>query len=406
MTPSVRRVVSGVAWLLLALWAAWWTVALVRLELPLGDRTWFVQPFFGADFWSQPDYAARMWASGGDPYSIHTHLFHYPPIVIRLFLWTPLFTGPTALRIWIVVLVAWLVLATVVVVRERRALGESSLPLPVALVLVLYSFPVLFQLERANFDLITLAAMLGALPLLNERGTRWERAAEFAGGALLAIGPWVKVYPGFLGVGLLALRRHRALAGFVVAGAAVFAAAPSETIHSFERLRDAIERTKQSAKFIPYGTWSHSLSMGIRTLVRTTENEGLGHLARKVPAEALALVLMLVPLVWVSLRVYRAPHRERLTFAYLLWIVALASFLPQIANDYSLAFLPLAAVGCMGRGEHWSTWALLAIGSVALQPFALPVSGLVLLLPKVCSVLAVGQSIARRAREGPPPVPA
>jgi hypothetical protein len=401
MVPSVRRVVGGVALLFLALWVAWWAVALVRLDLPLASRTWLVQPFFGADFWSQPDYAARMWVAGGDPYSIRTHLFHYPPIVIRLFLWTPLFAVPVALRIWVVVLAVWLVIATVMVWRERRALGESSLPLPAALALVLYSFPVVFQLERANFDLITLAAMLAALPLLRRHGTRWALAAEFAAGALLAIGPWVKIYPGFLGLGLLALRRYRAFGGFVVAGIAIFAAAPSETIHSFARLEDAIARTKQNVDLIPFGTWSHSLSMAWRELARSMGDGVFGRVASRIPGEAVALGLVLGPLVWVSLRVFRARQGGRVTFSYLLWVVAIASFVPQIANDYSLAFLPLAAVGCLGRREHWSTWVLFAIGCVSLQPFAFPISGLALLVSKFCGVVAVGQSVARHALEAP-----
>lgn len=399
MSRTVRRVASGVALLLLLLWAIWWAVALAQLELPFAKRTWFVHPAFAADFWTQPDYAARMWMEDGDPYSVTKHLFHYPPIVIRLFLWSPFFTVPTACRIWVVALIALMAYATVVAWRERNALDGSALPLPVALALVFFSFPVVFQLERANFDLITLMAMLAALPLLRKR----THLAEFAAGALLAVGPWVKIYPGFLGAGLLSLRRWRAFAGFVVAGGAIFLAAPSETMRSFDRLRDAIERTKLAAEYYPLGTWSHSLSMGWLYLTRLLGNKPIGRFCRAIPPEAVALVLVLVPLAWVSLRVFRARKSEPLTFPYLLWVVSLASFVPQIANDYSLAFLPLAAVATFSRREHWGVWALFIIGLATLQPFAFPASGLVLLVPKACGVLAVGASVARRAREATAP---
>jgi hypothetical protein len=389
-------VVIGVAVLFLALWAVWWGIALWNLELPFAARTWMVQPAFGADFWTQPDYAARMWLlDEKDPYEVRTHLFHYPPIVIRLFLWTPFLTVPAAMRIWIAVLVALVVWATVAAWRERRAGALSNLPLPVALALVLFSFPVVFQLERANFDLITLGVMLAALPLLRKR----TAAAEFAAGALLAVGPWVKIYPGFIGVGLLALRRWRALAGFVVAGVGIFAAAPSETLRSFDRLKDAIERTKWNAPYVPYGTWSHSLSMGWDAVARGAGKRAFGRFLRSIPGEAVALVLVLVPLAWISFLVFRSRRRDELAFSYLLWLVSLASFVPQIANDYSLAFLPLAAVGTLGKDDDLGTWLLFGAGIVSLQPFALPITGLPLLVFKVCGVTAVGMSLARRARE-------
>jgi hypothetical protein len=141
--------------------------------------------------------------------------------------------------------------------------------------------------------------------------------------------------------------------------------------------------------------------MAWHVLARSMGDAAFGRIARRLPSEAVALGLVLVPLAWVSLRVFRARQSERLAFSYLLWIVSIASFVPQIANDYSLAFLPIAAVGCFGWREHWSTWVFFAIGCLSLQPFAFPVSGLVLLVSKLCGVVAIGQSVARRASEAP-----
>jgi hypothetical protein len=129
-------------------WVVWWGVALVNLSLPWADKTWLLAPIFGADFWTQPDWAVRIWDSGVSPYDVEHHMFHYPPIVIQLFRWTVLFETPTALRIWVVALAATIVAATVFAHRRRGALGLSAPPLALTLAFVLYGFPTVFALER------------------------------------------------------------------------------------------------------------------------------------------------------------------------------------------------------------------------------------------------------------------
>src|SRR5512146_2526277 len=109
--PRVLSIVGGAA---LALWAAWWLHALYFLDLPFAEKTWLVFPAFGADFWSQSEYAARLFASGIDPYASEGHLFHYPPLVIRLFLWVNYCSENQSLRIWVGSLIALLVAGAVV----------------------------------------------------------------------------------------------------------------------------------------------------------------------------------------------------------------------------------------------------------------------------------------------------
>jgi hypothetical protein len=216
-SPGLWRAARVAGFVAIALWVAWWGHAIYGLYL-VGDKYTQVRlPMFGADFWSQSDYAARLFAKGIDPYASRGHLFHYPPIVIRLFLWTPHFPVETALRIWVVFLILLIVLGTLAAVKARRRFAVGQLPASLAIALVLFSSPVIFQLERANFDLITLAAILIALPLFR----RETAATDFLAGCVLAVGPWVKLYPGLMSLGLLALRRWKALAGFVVAGAVI-----------------------------------------------------------------------------------------------------------------------------------------------------------------------------------------
>jgi hypothetical protein len=389
-SERLRETRPSTAAIAVALWAVWWTVALVNLDLPFAGWTSFV-PVFGADFTTQSDYAARTWSGYADPYADTRHLFHYPPIVIRLFAWTPYFTNPTALRIWVVVLALLVIAGTVVAWRTRRELGVERVPLPLALACVLFSFPVVFALERANFDLITLAAILLALQLERRGG----KLAEFVAGCLLAVGPWVKIYPGLIGFALLALRHYRMFAGFAVGGIAIGLAAPSETLRSFEILRLAMERTREGT---PLGGWAHSVSLAWLEIVHWAKQSGLGVLA-KVPSWFVAAAVVAPALFWVCLRVYRSEKRRLLTYPLLLWVVALASFVPEIANDYSLVFLPLAAVAIYSRRDSRIVRAGMVLLVVVLQPFALPINPFVLLLFKVLGAYAVGAMLVRRAGE-------
>ncbi|HEX7669967.1 MAG TPA: glycosyltransferase 87 family protein [Polyangiaceae bacterium] len=397
MATSPSRLARSIVLLLgcvaLVAIVVWWQRALATGALPGADHTWLRQPALGVDFFTEPDYAARLWRGGIDPYENERHLFHYPPIVIRLFLWTPYFTVGTALRIWMVVLAALIAIATALASRTRRLVGAGELPFVPLLALVLVSFPVVFQLERSNFDLIALAAILLAVPLL-ERNTPLP---EFLAGALLAFGPWVKIYPGLMLVAVAALRRFTALAGFVVGGVVIGAVTPAETLRSFEVLRIAISRAKTVSHDVPFATWSHSLSIAWLRIGLAAEGTPLGKVLTTIPGSVVAGLLVLLPLAWVCLRVFRARDASALTFPLLLWTVSLGSFVPEIANDYSLAFLPIAAASVIGKGDSLLVRALFVASLVALQPIALPIPGSVLLVPKVCCVLAVGLSIADRA---------
>lgn len=394
-TDAVRRYASWVSAAALAAWAWWWWISLEELNLWGCAATWIRHPFFGADFTTQSDYAARVWVGGADPYLFRDHLFHYPPIVIRLFLWTPFFPNSTALRIWVVVLAALIVLGTLAAVRMRRQLGLERLPALVALALVLFSFPAIFTLERSNFDLITLAVLLVTLPLFRRSSPR----AEFIAGCILAIGPWVKLYPGIMGLGLIATRRWRALAGFGLAGLAIGLAAPAETLRSFEALRLAVERIKQAAKVDPLPTWSHSLSIAWQNLGQALADTPLAEPLQAISGDAAGMILVLLAGGWVSWRIYRARGAEGVLYPLLLWLNALGSCVGAIANDYSLMFLPLTVVAVFSIRDPWFVRIAMALLIVWWQPIELPIGAVPLFIIKMMGLVATGVCLVRRAEE-------
>jgi len=398
-SSSRVRLLTALGCTALVAWAVWWIVCFRAGELPFARALWFHYPALGADFWSQSDYAARRFHLGIDPYANERHLFHYPPIVIRLFLWTPYFTVPTALKIWCSVLALLMSGATFMASRARRELDVETVPLPLLMALVLLSYPAIFTLERSNFDLVTLAALLAAVPLLR----RGDTASEIAAGCLLSIGPWVKIYPGLIGLGLVVLRRPRAVLGFVLGGAAIGLSMPRETLRSFEVLAHAIRLYQTVEKGVAYYPWSHSLTMAWANIVDLSASTAVGPLLARLRTQAFAGIVLGPALVATSWRVFRCSNAAKLTYPYLLFILSLASFVPEIANDYSLAFLPLATACVLSARDGRIVLGLMVLALVVWQPVALSFDfagfGLTLLAIKVGWLYAVAGSLILRARE-------
>jgi hypothetical protein len=84
---------------------------------------------------------------------------------------------------------------------------------------------------------------------------------------------------------------------------------------------------------------------------------------------------------------------------------ALACFVPRAANDYSLVFLPMAALAVWDRHDPLFVHVGLAALLLWWQPFALPIDGGVLLVIKVAGLAVAGVSLAERAA-APIPRPA
>jgi hypothetical protein len=135
--------------------------------------------------------------------------------------------------------------------------------------------------------------------------------------------------------------------------------------------------------------------------VEALRGTGIHGVLAVVPPSAIAVGLVLALVLPVSARVRRSRDAAAFTYPLLLWVVAAASFVPDIANDYSLVFLPLAAVAVLGRGDPPVVWALVAASLAAYQPVAFPIPGAALLVSKVLFLVAVGIVIARRAAAQP-----
>jgi hypothetical protein len=391
-----ERLLRGLGSSLLVAWSVWWLVSILHHELLGAARTWIVHPALGADFWSQTDYAARRWVAELSPYGDGAQLFHYPPIVVRLFAWTPFLSPVAAMRVWIFVNVVIVCAGTWVAHRHRRSLGLGRAPFPLVLAAVLFSFPVLFELERANFDLITLVAILGCSGIAQ----RQFRHADLLGGVVLSVGPWVKLYPGLLAVSLVALRRWRMLVGFILGGLAIGLAAPAETLYSFRVLRLAVEAVRPVVLEADYFVWAHSLTNFWAKLAHGSEGSALSWTAR-VPPLVFSVVVLAPLIAWVHLRVARTARPSALSYPLLLWTVSAASFVPEIANDYSLAFLPIAAVAVYRFADPWRTQVGMALLVLWCQPLRLPIAGEWLLWAKVAGLAAVGAGLVERARTAP-----
>jgi hypothetical protein len=167
----------------------------------------------------------------------------------------------------------------------------------------------------------------------------------------------------------------------------------------------AIQRVKGGVAPAPYGVWSHSISMAYLHGLTQLEDGTLRRVLGRIPGSAVAVVAIAPLLLWVHHEVFRARSRA-VTYPLFLFTVSLASFVPEIANDYSLFFLPLAAASVVGTGDCLTARAALALSLVAIQPFLLPIPGLVLLPLKFCAVFGVGASLVGRARNAAQPAPA
>ena len=414
MPPSAaQKFLQWAGGALLAVWCVWWGLNLIQ-NRQLGVSYGWFPPNFGIDFLWGIDWPGRIWLAGGDPYHDKTPMFswppmsNYPPVVFPVFAWVGLVASKQAVTIWMCALGLIAAGGAYAVWRCRRRLELEEIPLPAVVAAVLFSTPVVFSMERGNYDLITVPIVIAALALM--RGaSRWR---DYLAGALLALAPWLKVYPLFLGIGLAGLKKWRALSGFAIAGLAVIVVIPTETARYLENNAIYLGQVKFISGTIPPNRvhpWAHSINDNWPRLWNGTPLRVLNRINPYVAA-----IGILAPvLAWVSLRVCRSSRREQLALPYLLWVTALATFIPPVANDYSLVFLPLAALAVCSRRDPLICTVCLAALALWWQPIALPIDGRLLIAFKVAGLLSIGVSLTRRARElcvvrsepAAPPVP-
>jgi hypothetical protein len=277
--------------------------------------------------------------------------------------------------------------------KARGRLGLRPLPLPFLAAAVLGSTPVLYAVERGNCDLVVLMLIVAAASAL--RGASPGR--DVLAGACLALAAWIKVYPGLLLLGVLALGRWRAVMVATVAGVLIGLADLPGTVQFVANLGPFVVRDAPAASGAISET-THTLTGCWSLFWAGTPLAWLGG----VHGAVAWVGLVLPPIGAVSYRVWRCAAPQALVYPYLTWLAGAATFLPPVSNDYNLIFLPLAALAVWDRRDSVTVHLAMAPMLLWWQPWRLPIGPRALLLFKVAGLVAVGLSLLRRAREQQP----
>ena len=411
------RVASLAGWALVAAWAAWWVYGFTHGEL-WGVRLTRVPAwkFLGLDFQHNYD-AARFWLSGHNPYVEQfgdwRGTFAYPPIVLPLFAWCALLSQHAAYVVWTAFVGCAIAAGAAFAARTRELLGLVRLPLPLIVGGLLWSLPVLFAAERGQTDVLVLLALVVAALAL-ERPASWGR--DLLIGLCLAVATWIKIYPVFALLALVPLRAWRAFALGVLQAALIgliplratmlwirtSAEAQKDRVGFVTEIKQwlfdhAAHRPAELSLYPTISADAHSLTTYWATFWK---HFGMWWLER-MPGALGAMLVLMPPALWVSLRVLRSADagRARVAYPYLLWLVAIATFLMPVSYDYNLFYLPLAALAVWDRRDPWVLSALtLAATFVWWQPLRLPayVIDEVYMGLKVLSLTCVGVHLVRR----------
>jgi hypothetical protein len=377
---------------LAGLWVGLFVESARQDRLALGKWTWVpLLPCLGGDFKLNIDHIVRVQALGFKPHQvpsdIYCALYPYPPMIARYFRWVTLFDEMTASVVWQCGLVAFVGLGCMAAWRTRRSLGLGPIPWMLMVVVVLFSSPFVFVLERGQCDPMIIPLMLVVAWLLGRRGT-W---AELGAGGLLGLTAWIKYYPGLAVVALLALGRKKAMVTFV--GVVAFVG-----LVDFEGVRESIKAGKTiEGKAILRVGYFHPSSHSLQEYWRLNSLVHDSPVLSRVPAP-LPAALMLLPALWlVSRGIARSKDNQPLIFPYLLWLAATATFALPYANDYNLVTLPIAILAVWDRRDRAAVHVALALSILWLQPAWLPISGNLLFPLKVGALYAAGACLVARA---------
>jgi hypothetical protein len=383
----------GVA--VLVWWTTFWVGSLQKNHLKRSPVTWFGRyQFLGLDFLHNYR-AARFWLDGGDPYHAYFgdpagRKLCYPPIVLPFFAWCKLLPPRQALTVWTVALAVIAGAGVVAACRTRRELGLWQVPLPFALAAILVSAPMMYAMERGNFDLLILWLVLFAAWALQAR----TLARDLGAGSALALAACFKLYPALLVASLLPLRRGRA---FACAGLATvgFASFQAQNHPVFIANLKELARLNSPEHWKVISPTNHSITGNWRLLWPGTKLKALAKVPPAVAAAALVGPLLLL----VGYRVYRCPDPRRLVYPYLLWTASVATFIPSVANDYNLFFLPLAALAVWDRRDPVIIHLTLALMVIWAEPIRFIIDPAMLLVFKLVTLFAVSACLLRRINE-------
>ncbi len=374
--------------MLLLFWAYWWTLNFIEGRLVAGSWTWVPWwDFLGVDFYHNW-HGARHWLAGGNPYAEQFgdpmgYFYGYMPVVLYVFAWTRLLELYPAVIAWTLASGAIFAAGAVACARVRRELGLTPIPLPLAVALVLFSTPVLFALERGNFDVLVLLMILLTVTSLCRVSARF---AEPLGGACMGLAVFLKTYPLLVLPALLAFGRWRAMA-WALAVCLVLGVGMFRDNLAGVRYQQTIAEGRMGYP----GWFGHSISGAWKWTTRDTP-------AARVPG-MVASAVMLAPLVaFVARRIRRAPQidRERLLLPSLLFFTAAATAWTPIAMDYKLIFLPLAILSTWDHRDPWFVHVLVLPILLYFQPLKLPIAVWPLFAMKVAALVGAGLSLAAK----------
>jgi hypothetical protein len=391
-THAIWRIVGVV---LLVFWAAVWAVSARKNHLVIGPYTYVPSPpSLGCDF-DINYYAARFRSAGGDPYQGFFKgpdcfwFYDHPPLVLALFAWCNLLPHSMALILWLFVQTAVFSLAVFLCWRSRKELGLCPIPLPLLLAAALFSYPVLCEMQQGNWNMLVLLFLILTVWSLHGRSL-WH---DVSAGAFAGIAAWIKIYPALLLLGLLALRRWRAACCF---GIAVLSIGLADVPQALEFTANIKETAKQTPDFFgSFSPWSHTVSGSWALFCRSIHFQWLGRLPGTIGWGLLVFPLVLGVSFWVA----TVADPSRLLYPYFLWLTASATYLPPVANDYSLFFLPLAALTVWDRRDKALVHVLMAVLLLWWQPIWMLISAKFLWYCKLISLGSVGLVLLLRAGE-------
>jgi hypothetical protein len=393
ITARTALVVLGLV--LLVGWAHWWQANLRKNRLARPDSVWFgAYHFLGLDFLNNY-HAARHWLAGGNPYRepfgdpLGRRLC-YPPVVVPLFAWCGLVEPRAAVMVWMAALAGVAGVAAWACCRTRRVLRLWDMPLSLAVAAVLWSSPVIYAMERGNYDLLVLPLILAAVAALRDRSV----VRDLAAGCCLGLAAWIKVYPIVLVPALLPLGRPRALLIGLTAMLAIGLIDYRDLPRWADNVQDLVSKGDPRLRG-HIAACEHSLSGDWQMAWAGTPLARL----QRVPGTAAALTLVLPLMAWVSYRVYRCRACAELAYPYLLWLAGAATFLPQIANDYNLFYLPLVALAVWDRRDPVFVHLGMALLLLWCQPFAVAIGPRLLLGFKVGSLVCLAAALVNRCGE-------
>lgn len=408
--------------LLLVIFAVWLGVSLTRDPLPravFGQRSYqegrvtniYLQPFMGLDF--HHNYrAVKEWLGGANPYlelkeDPANRRYVYPPLTLAAFTWTGPFASrgefklpradgtPVVFGVSVPAILIWFAASVMIIGlaawqswRARLELGLPRVPLPLIFGATLLSYPVLFELERGNCNVLPLLALAFAVACLQSE----SRHRHWVIGLCAAVAIGIKPYAIVLLPGLLVLREFRAAAwslGWLILQGIVL----RDEMRSWLGVA-AHHNTTESPVYMDY---SHSLISHWRLAwTRFGATDVAGWPAQVVVACFLGA--MCAAVAWPILRRHSA---TRAAWPFLLWLLAVGTMLLPIAYDYNLLFVPLLLASAWYARDPWWAHALALLALVWLQPFHFVVTGLPLLTFKAASVLSLGALVVLRVRALP-----